>query len=167
MATPGGKPSLTRVAAEGNDVPDRTPPGEVIDIARPDGLLSEGGQEVWDTIVPTMASSGALMTTDLPMLVEMVEALALAKHYREALQEGIDRGTATEHNRSGVPYEVDFLGSPTEKRLRAGYVAAIGTAEKLASEFGATPTARARLGIASVQAKSLIEALSEGAEGGN
>lgn len=167
MSTPGGKPALRRVAAEGNDVPDRNPPGEVIDIGRPDELLSEGGRDVWDAIVPTMAASGALMTTDLPMLVEMVEALAIAKAYREALQEGMERGIAEERSRDGTPFTQDFMGSPTEKRLRSGYIAAIGAAEKLAVEFGVTPTARARLGIAATQAKSLIEALSEGAEGGS
>ncbi len=162
MAVRGGKPALGVVQAEGNDVPDRTPPGEVIELERPEGVLSDKGEDVWDAIVPTMAASGALMSTDLPLLVEMVESIAIAKHYREALQAGIERGTAVEHSRDGTPYEVDFLGSPTEKRLRSGYVAAIGAAEKLAVEYGVTPTARARLGIAATQAKSLMDVLTRG-----
>lgn len=162
MATRGGKPVLGRVAAEGGDVPDRHPPGEVMDVERPDELLSEGALELWDTLVPTMARSGVLVVSDLPMLVEMVEAVAIAKQYREALQQGIRTGKAIEHSRDGTPYEVDFLGSPVEKRLRSGYVAAMGVAEKLATEYGVTPTARARLGVTQSQAKSLVDALSEG-----
>lgn len=155
MATPGPKPTPS-AQATGEDKP--APGNATLDVRKPADLSPEG-EELWDVIVPALRDMGALVESDLPMLVELVEALGLARAYRRRLAEVRQQDSVTEYDRNGHPYEVAPLDSKVVKRLRAGWKQAMDTAHKLAAEFGLTPSERMRMGLMQVQGESLAAAL--------
>lgn len=164
MGTRGRKPS--RETARTSPVKGKkTPPGTRMDDFPAPADISASGAELWDELVPSLARMGALMASDRPLLAEMVESVALARDYRKALRKAWDAGDVTEIDRNGKEYTTPFPGSKTEQRLRAGYVQSMSTAEKLAAEFGLTPTSRMRLGLMQAAGhKTLGEILNEGDE---
>lgn len=157
MATPGRKPDP---ASERIDPSKRrTPPGTVMEVKPPADLAPEA-EDVWHSLVPLLADTGTLVPSDTVLLLELVETIALARIYRAKLWEGVRKGTVTEHDRNGDPHEVPFIGSKVEKRIRASWSDYSSQAERLASEYGLTPTARVRLGIAeAAQGVSFSEAM--------
>jgi phage terminase small subunit len=157
MAVRGRKPDVNRDRTRGpGDRKPPPPPGTVVAIRQPHGL-SPGAAAAWKALVPSLAGSGALVPGDHVLLIEMVETLALAQQYRQAIREGNERGTSVEYTRSGTPYTVPYLGSAEDKRLRTAYVQVMGVVERLASEYGMTPTARARIGVSRRGAETLLD----------
>ena len=105
----------------------------------PPADISEAAREMWDLITPDLVEHKLLKPSDLPLLIEMVEALALAKRFRERLLT-----------------EMDGMNDPAEvKRLRTAWVDALRSASSLAGDFGIGPVARVRLGLTKLQGASL------------
>ena len=159
--SPGRPPAITRERTRQHDdrpLPDAT--GDpTLDVTPPDDLTDDA-RVVWESTVPSLAKMGALTAGDLPMLVEFVSALALARACRKEYERGLARGTAVHVARgSGKTTEIPFLGSPNAKRIRSDWQTFVGVADTLAAQYGLTPTARVKLGLTVVQARSLSEAL--------
>jgi len=125
----------------------------------PPGDLSEQAAPVWAALVPYLCEKAVLVPADVPLLVELVETLGLARQYRRALQRlvaspwllGLDPDS-DDSSIVGLPadaLEALALATPAVKRLRSGYVECMARASSLASCFGLTPTDRIRLGVAS------------------
>lgn len=143
MGTPGAKPKLS---AQRTSDDGKHPPGRVIEVTPPPELSPEA-EEIWPVVVDDLASKGALIPADLPMLTEWVEAIALARAYRRRLTEVRKQDTVTEYDRNGNPHQVPPLDSKVVKRLRAGWKQAMDTVKSIAGDFGLTPADRMRLGL--------------------
>lgn len=155
-----------------------SPPGEVLELVAP-ATLTASARPVWEQVVPWLCERGVLVPADLPLLVELVEALGLARRYGRALEVlvahpyvalGFDEDDEDD-DRERLPavcgadvLEALVLASPRVKRLRSGYVEALTRATSLASCFGLTPTDRMRLGMTSGRdgGKSLAEIVAAG-----
>lgn len=146
MPIPGRKPELVRSV----HVPDPDPAeaGGTIRQAQldPPVPLSDTAQEVWDVLVPDLAGTGVLRESDAVLLTELVEAIALSRWFRQELQAEMRNGGAD---------------TPEAKRLRAGWAQAAKLAWSMAAEFGVSPVARVRLGLAKVQGASLLAVMEQ------
>lgn len=142
MGIGGAKPDIVKGMAEDDgNVPAYIGTGGAI---APPEDLSPGAIEVWNMLVPDIAQTGVYRESDEILLSELCESLALARHFRRALQPIIAGGE---------------LDSPEAKRLRSGYRESMQTAMSIAGEFGISPVARLRLGLMRVKGTSLLDAL--------
>lgn len=162
-----GQPSQIAARTDDRAAANRASPGHVLKIdSPPEDMEDEHELELWRSIVPVLNEMGALVRTDLELLRHLIESLALARRYRAEERRLLNEGTVTEYDRNGDPHEVPFIGSKVEKRIRASWSDYSSQAEKLASEYGLTPTARMRLGIAeaaqNVSFSDALHALGDG-----
>lgn len=151
----------SRLAAKDDDraVGNRRPPGRTVDLPVPEDL-PESAVPVWERIVPMLSEMGVLVESDQDLLRELVESLALARRYRAEERRLLDKGTVTEYDRNGKPYEVSAAGSPQVKRIRKARADAMNEVLKLGPHFGLTPKSRLSMGLMQIKGQSLIEAIS-------
>lgn len=130
------------------------PPGVVQHLEVPDGLSTDA-RHIWQIVVPFLAGRGALVASDVVLLIELVEVLAEAQRHRRAIAALVRRpqfllseDDQLEGSFAGEDVlEALALASPEVKRLRTGYLQCLKAASSLSSCFGLTPTDRIRLGI--------------------
>lgn len=139
--------------------------GTLVELQAP-AELSPYGREVFDMMTPALLSARVLREDDVPILIECVEAWAMARWYRKrtwALMEELEKSDLQRSLLSGDELrdhlvEVEMLDGSL-KRARAGWNQSATLAARLSSDMGLGPVARVKLGLAKVQGQSLIEAL--------
>ena len=109
--------------------------------------LSPGAREIWETIVPDLASKGVYQPSDVLLLEQWCEAMDGAR-------------------RSMAAAKAWEAGSLEEKRARASWADYMTQANRIAAEFGITPVARLRLGLMKLQGQSFLSGLKDALEGG-
>lgn len=139
MARPTGNPpgrprkptQLAILHGDGKKNPSRVnraaphPPGEMV---RPD--LSEPARHVWDLVAGPLERAGVLTPVDVPLFAELCEALIVAR---------LARVNAT-REAAGKLVTQPGAASPTTVWHKS-----MAIVNMLASQFGMTPAARARL----------------------
>ena len=175
MATQGRKPSFEKAR---NSKEPYVPAGEVgsivIDVTGkeimptirdsegnvivPPELLTEGGMDVWNAVIPDLVNSGVFRSSDALMLVEMCEMLSQAQRYRRRSQEIMDRLDMA-IDEGNLESEVMF--DAMLKRTNTAHEKALTLALRMATEFGISPVARVKLGLARVKGASLLSSFSD------
>lgn len=137
---PGKRPIPVELRVGDMIEPGRVPP--------PPEHLPEAAAEVWREILPEIAEVGLARTIDLPYLEALSTHVAIS---RRALRElGPDFEEAVSITEKGTP-----VVSPWHRIYRDSWAEAL----KIGEQYGLSPIARTRLGIAAAQAKSLADEL--------
>lgn len=167
MGIPGRRPDLlsARLDAHHGSQPDPGSAGGTLVALEPPIDLTPGALAIWTVVLPPLLEARVLRPDDIVLLIEFCETIAMARGHRLSItywQKVID--DAEEHGATGMEEPKDFLArlemmSMRVKRERAGYHAAMRLGVSLASEFGISPVARVRLGLAKVQGASLLDSL--------
>lgn len=105
----------------------------------------------WDAVVDELIRAGMFQDSDRYVLVEIVEAYAMAVRFRHAMNVALE---------TSVEDGGGLLGRQAE-RARIGYEKYTLMWKGLAAEFGLTPVARLRLGLGQIKAATLMEALGD------
>ena len=143
--TAGRKPDLSRAArrAPGDD-PLPVPPGVVGANLEPPPSLRPDARRAWRTVVPYLAKSGALVEADLPYLVQLCNAIAFAEIAAEGYWDAVEEWG---------------MAATETKRARIAWEKAVKVMDTLASQTGANPVARSRLGLNMLRGRSLLALL--------
>lgn len=124
MGNPGGRPLDDPITIGGRD-----------DVVAP-GWLDPVARAVWDSLATEMQAAGVLDTVDVEMMAQFCVACAVA---RKAATQMNDNVAAT-----------GARGAVKDPAITA-WKDAVAVQRQLAEQFGLTPSARARLGMAGVQ----------------
>jgi P27 family predicted phage terminase small subunit len=167
VGIPGRKPDVTTSAlqAGGRSAPDPAlAAGNITELVAPEDLTKEA-RDVWAVVIPDLIEHKIIRMSDVPLLIEFVEAIGHARKFR--VQMDLWQDMLDKELEDGCPpntepkdyYERLSLISQSVKRERAGYIATLKAGMSLASEFGISPVARVRLGLGKLQGQSLLAAL--------
>lgn len=145
MALSGPKPNLTGGSEPKPFIPTGDAPSESL-IPSP-AQLSLKARGKWDIIMSDMASMRVYKASDVIMLTELCESLAMLERFRMRM----------------VALPDSQLGSPEAKVLRTGYAEYFRIANTLADNYGLGPVPRMRLGLLKIHGTTLGQKLvSEG-----
>lgn len=141
MASTGPKPQLTGGESPKAYVPTGDAAPEAL--IPPPAQLSLKARDKWNAIMSDMASMRVYKSSDIIMLTELCECLAMLERFRMRL----------------VALPDSDLGSPEGKVLRTGYAEYFRIANSLADNYGLGPVARMRLGLLKIHGTTLLEKL--------
>jgi phage terminase small subunit len=152
-------------------MPDPQAAGGTIEELVPPPDMHPDAQEVWRIVTPDLVDAKVLRPSDLPLLGEFCESLALAARNRlmadaaevrlvAAMEAGPDEGEGSKDFTARLD-----MWSQMQKRHRTAHLQYAKLAISLASEFGISPVARVRLGLAKIQGTSLLASLDRRMQG--
>jgi P27 family predicted phage terminase small subunit len=116
------------------------------DIITPPDDLPEDGKDLWNLVVPSLLEAGILDMVDLPALEAMCTQWAYGKRAGRIIEEKgmLSRGHAGQ-----------IREHPAMATVRKSHE----VFHRFAAEYGLTPSARARLGLAHMQGRALQKEL--------
>lgn len=167
MGIAGRRPDLVtqRLDAGHRPVPDPQNAGGTLVALDPPEDLTPAALQVWNVVIPSLLEARVLRPEDIILIVEFCEVIAMARKHRADMDTWIKHlEQAYEDGATDFEEPKNFLArlemmSQRVKKDRTGYHQAMRLGVSLASEFGISPVARVRLGLAKVQGASLLAVL--------
>lgn len=113
--------------------------------------LSDEAQIYWDAAVPELVRAGMFQDSDRYALASMCEYHSQELAYTEAWKDACEAD----------PLDGGGILGPRAREARLGQKQARELLIRMGQEFGLTPVARLRLGLGTIKAATLMEALNQ------
>lgn len=111
---------------------------------KPPATLTPAAVEIWNELIPQLEEAGTLDRADGIALEVLVTAVAIMRQAAEMLPKGNGTGLVIQQPSGRVAADPHFVV----------WQQAAGVARQFAEQFGLTPSARARLGMAGVTGRA-------------